>query len=68
MVSNSSPAAQLRSGLIPDASPPSEALPMGGWVQTHFERPEEQVEFSGFNIHREPTDEQCPDLGKRPWW
>ena len=35
---------------------------MGGWVQTHFERPEEQVELSGFNVHREPTDPQRPDL------
>lgn len=35
---------------------------MGGWAQTHLEWPEEQVEFSGFNVHREATDEQCPDL------
>ena len=27
-----------------------------------LERPEEQVELSGFNIHREPTDQQRPDL------
>lgn len=36
---------------------------MGGWVQTHLEWPEEQVEFSGFDVHREATDKQCPDLG-----
>ena len=36
---------------------------MDGWAQTHLERPEEQIEFSGFNVHREATDEQCPDLG-----
>lgn len=34
-----------------------------GWAQTHLEWPEQQVEFSGFNVHREATDEQCPDLG-----
>lgn len=36
---------------------------MGGWVHTHLERPEEQIEFSGLNVHREATDEQRPDLG-----
>lgn len=48
---------------VPEASPPSQALPGGGWVQTHLEWPEEKVEFSGFNVHREAADEQCPDLG-----
>lgn len=37
--------------------------PEGGQVLTHLEWPEEQVEFSGFNVHREAADEQRPDLG-----
>jgi hypothetical protein len=38
-------------------------IPGRGWVLTHLEWPEEQVKFSGFNVHGEATDEQCPDLG-----
>lgn len=34
----------------------------GSWILTHLERPEEQVEFSRFNIHGEAADKQCPDL------